>query len=394
MRNLKFQIVLILVVLFSTNILHAQLAEKISIHGFGGWAAGSTDNSNMYLLSSKDVEYSNYNFSLNIAAQPTEKFSIHSQLFWSREKYKQKDGLDYMFAQYYYSLLLTFRIGKVKSPMGLYSEIYDVGTLRPFYLLPVGMYNGPGMFPKSYIGLGITGGFTLSDTWEINYDFISGEMEFPEFRVDMPVFDPVTGMPSFDPATMIPETKSVDSKPIGREVIGVKVSVNSPLLGLNLGLAYMSLDPSISLNDGIQKRIEATISNRLNIVVGHFEYQTDKFSFRSEMYKLSKDIEIMGGYFETSYRFFNNWQLALDYDWFASKKKGIFEKLDVSSSFDHKSIGMGLNYWFNPNLVLKGSVYMIKGNAFAQPEQLLETYFAGNLKEKTNAIIIGTQFSF
>jgi hypothetical protein len=366
--------------------LHAQEMEKLLIHGFGGWATGFSNNSNRFIFSSEDGEYNNYYFSMNITAQPAENLSIHSQLFWSRELNESMVDLDYMFAQYSFFSQLRFRIGKIKSPLGLYSEIYDVGTLRPFYLLPVGMYNGPGMFPKSYVGFGFTGEFLIGDNWTLNYDLIAGEIDFQNFNLEIP-----TG---FDPITHMPIMGKVDFTPIGREMAGFKISVNTPLNGLNFGLAYLNFDPYFFKNNGPRERDEVNVNDRLNMVAGHLDYLTDNISLRSEIYHVAKDMEITGGYFEAAYIFFQKWQFAASYDWFKNETESTQSQTLVNSIMDHKNIGLGFNYWFNLNLVFKIGYYQIEGNGFAQPVLLHETFFAGNLKEKTKVVIIGTQFSF
>ncbi len=47
---------------------------------------------------------------------------------------------------------LRLRAGKIRNPLGLYTDIYKVGTLRPFYLLPNSYYR---LAPESYVGLGV-----------------------------------------------------------------------------------------------------------------------------------------------------------------------------------------------------------------------------------------------
>ena len=39
-------------------------------------------------------------------------------------------------------------------PFGNYTEIYDVGTLRPFYHLPQATYGPTGQIAESYDGIG------------------------------------------------------------------------------------------------------------------------------------------------------------------------------------------------------------------------------------------------
>ena len=68
--------------------------------------------------------------------------------------------LDYAFAEWFVSDALKIRMGRVKHPFGLYGEIFDVGTLRPFYLLPQSIYGPNGFTAKAYNGVGLTGNYT------------------------------------------------------------------------------------------------------------------------------------------------------------------------------------------------------------------------------------------
>ena len=386
MKFSKKNMFFILYLIVGISDINAQVPENISIHGFGGWAAGFSDNNNVFVFATEDGEYNNYHFALNLAAQPSDKLSIFTQLCWSRDIYEKEVHLDYMFAQYMLSSSLKFRIGNLLSPFGLYSEIYDVGTLRPFYLLPVGMYNGPGLFPQSYVGLGITGEFLISKNWEINYDFVAGEMELPEFKLEIPTgFDPITGLPIIEKSNVLV---------IGREMAGAKVSFIAPLIGLKFGLSYMNFDLYSIKNNEPRQQSDEYKNNRQNMISGHLEYITDKVTIRSEMYQVTDVSKAEGGYIEAAYQFYKNWQIAANYDWFENKTESLAEKTIIKSLLNHKSIGLGLNYWFNPNFVFKAGFYKIDDHGFAQPELLYETFFTGDLKKKTTVVIIGTQFSF
>jgi len=365
---------------------YAQVGENISIHGFGGWAYGQTDNDNIFNFATKDGEYNNYYFSLNLTAQPAENLTINSQVYWGQARHEQKMDLDYIFAQYNYLPELSFRLGKVKSPFGLYAETYDVGTLRPFYLLPQGMYQS--IFPKSYVGLGITGEYEVAEEWNLAYDVIAGEMEMNGFYVEIPSeFDYSMGFP-------VPiNFEKIHMTPVGREVVGAKVSLSPPVDGLNIGLSYMNFKFNMRRDGG--EREESFTKNSHYIASGHLEFVTDDISFKSELYQIGKETETTGGYFEAAYTLFNHWQLAASYDWYENTTESTVSRTPHKPALEHKSTALGLNYWFNPNLVLKANYYMIEGNAFAQPALIAMDMMQGKtIEEKTNALIIGTQFSF
>jgi hypothetical protein len=63
----------------------AQSPERFSVQGFGGWAfADMAKDGRWGEIASKDGEYGNYNFAMNLAAQPADKLSIRSQAYWGQ----------------------------------------------------------------------------------------------------------------------------------------------------------------------------------------------------------------------------------------------------------------------------------------------------------------------
>lgn len=61
-------------------------------------------------------------------------------------------------------------IGKVNQPFGISTEVFDVGTLRPFQVLPQAFYGPVGLTSESYEGVGLTGSFPLLNSWHLSYD--------------------------------------------------------------------------------------------------------------------------------------------------------------------------------------------------------------------------------
>lgn len=383
MKTKLLSIYIVVIVLLLVGHTNAQNLDWLKIHGFGGWAFAKTDTNN-YIIGNEDGNWRTSQFALNLTANPYRKLSINTQLFLQSGLKQDNINLDYVFGEWAFSDEIRLRIGKIKSPIGLYSEIYDVGTLRPFYLLPVGMYYGPGLFPKSYVGLGATGNFMLNEKFEFQYDLLYGEMDFQTFKLEMPVgFDPFTG----------PVMGKINFTPIGREVIGGKITILPLIQGLKIGLSYLNMDIWTSRDGGPLTR-DDTIQNRVYITSGHFEYLTDFISFRSELYAINEDIKTNGGYIEAALSFLKNWQVGICYDWYENTTESSVERTIVKSMMEHKSLGFSLNYWANPNLVMKVSYYRVNGNGFAQPDWIHASYFAGILEEKTNVFIAGTQFSF
>ena len=131
--------------LLSAGISAAASIGRVDIHGFGGWAYGKTSNKNQYLRGDENGNYDNVNFSLNINANPYESFFVYVQTGFNEEFGEKEVLLDYAFAEWRLSNLFMLRAGKVKAPFMIYTEIYDVGMLRPFYSLASGIYRQSGL---------------------------------------------------------------------------------------------------------------------------------------------------------------------------------------------------------------------------------------------------------
>lgn len=118
---------------------HAQqdLLHKTEVHGYGGWSFGRTTdnlNTNFFLFAHARGDYFHNEFALNVAAPLTDQLTIVAQPFWHSGHHANQtaSGMEYVFGEWKFSDAARFRVGNVKQPFGLYTEVFDVGTLRPF----------------------------------------------------------------------------------------------------------------------------------------------------------------------------------------------------------------------------------------------------------------------
>ena len=358
----------------------AAMQDAIQVHGFGGWAYGRTDQNN-YMVGTEDGSYSNSYFALNVSASPYEKFSANVQTLWKTTKKGLETDFDYAFAEWAFFDWLKLRVGKVKCPFGIYAEVFDVGTLRPFYTLPPSLY-APGSFAtKSYFGMGFTGVRFLSGGWWIQYDLYGGEFQYP------PIFQPNPENP----------TEEIEVQPNSTDAIGGRVTVSTPVSGLSIGLSTFNGDSGIVVGGVLEESFQM-VSGRHYTNAIHVEYLTDAVSLRAEYARSDKlsgeeDIQMSAYYIEAAYLFLEHWQAALLFD----VQYMEFENMPIPIEIpgDHKEGAVGFNYWFNPNFVLKLSYHYVRGNIFAKPEYTLESVLPGyEMEEVTHLGLFGTQFSF
>ena len=354
--------------LLAATLGHAEdAAEWVTLHGFGGDAYGNTDH-NRYLVASPTGEYQNAQLALAAIASPAERLQISSQLSWKQTPDGTETELDYAFAEWRFSDTVRLRVGRAKQPFGIYTEIFDVGTLRPFYSLPQGVYGPAALVAKGYDGLGLTGRASLGEGWELRYDLYGGGVRLANSAL-APGLDEGEG--------------AAEDVEIIRDVVGARANFETPVHGLRFGASAYS---------GKEEREEQV---RHSVFGLHGEYLAGAWSVRSEyVWHPEKDgPHLRAFYFEAARTFRRHWQPAARYDW-SDTTFSSGEALPAPSLGRHEDLAIGLNYVFNPALVLKASFHHVNGNRFARPDDLEQVLDAGGLLTHTHAVIAGAQFSF
>jgi hypothetical protein len=355
--------------------------STIDIHGFGGWAYGKTDG-HKYSLGRESGEYDNAEFALNVSAKPMEQLSVVAQLRLESGAEDQQAELDYAFAEWRFHDALRVRAGRVKHPFGIYGEIFDVGTVRPFYSLPQSLYGANGFTARAYNGAGITGNVPMGK-WGLEYDVYGGQIEG-----------------DFETPGLLSTAKEYFAEPsitFGYRVenaYGGRLNISTPIDGLTVGASGYSGQAYTDLS-------EVDTAKR-DVYAGHAEYALERFAIRSEWGRLENgnDFSVDAGYIETSYRLGEHWQVAARWDQLditlpgvnLSRLPGIFPQL-----LEHREAALGVSYWFSPSFVVRGSFQRTDGNRFAFPETSKEVMAAlatNSLERKTNMVLVGVQFSF
>lgn len=383
MKKKLFFMLTISLIFFFTAAIHAQpVAENISLHGFAGWGFGITDG-NRYAYASDKLNYDHFVFALNLTTKINDRITFAAQPIWKTigEGNIQTD-IDYAFASYRFGKALNIRIGKVKSPIGLYSEIYNVGTLRPFMILPQSMYGTPGTVQKYYNGIGLAGSVFIKNDWWIDYDVIGGQINLEEMGSS---------------SLMIAPDQKV--RPIVRDMLALRISILPPVSSLKFGIVGMT--GKVEYFDDSSEIAKSMAYGPHYQTAGFIEYITYRLWIRTEYLSFDKwdgkDMTLNSAYFETAVRINKNWQLAGRYDWLNAdfQVQGMSIPDDVSSYTEHAEWAFGLNFWISPNFVIKCSYHQVEGNFFANPGvNLLEAIFGAEYKTTTKVILFGSHISF
>ncbi len=339
-------------------------SSVLSFHGFGGWSFRWSDE-NRHRNSKDSGDWDNTELAWLINARLTQALSVYSQIYFTSGPSPEgiQVGVDSMFGQWKLSDKLMFRIGRVKLPFGIYGELVRVGTIRPFFDLPQGIYGPVGYTTEAFYGIGVSGRLPLLDDWALNYDLYGGQIEAEyaccQLQEDLEEEGEV----------------GVDNGAEGiKNSIGTRVFFETPIRGFRVGGSGFT---GVTDEVGEQER---------RWVVGSFlEYVDDPVLFRAEYAYLRQKPEVTSHAFfvEGGYYFSTHIQGVVRYDFYNAEKAGLSD-----NEAEHRAWGAGINIWLNPNFVIKTEYKLIDGH------RLVQTNESTSLKDKTHFVQAGLQFSF
>jgi hypothetical protein len=346
----------VLLLLMAGTAAAQDTGPRINLHGFGEWSYIRT-NGNEYLGGTDEGEADNVSFGLNVSTEVNDKLSLVGQLaVRSRLRDEPNAELDYAFAQWKVSDALQLRLGRSKHPFGIYTEIFDIGTLRPFFQLPLSLYGPSEIAAQSYDGIGLTGNHENKGGSSWDYDLYAGEI-------------------SFAGSQRVEGNDQTDTEQV-RNVLGGRARFHTTIDGLSFGASGYT---------GARENPEDPSDKPRHVGLGlHAEYAMLPLTLRAEIGSHNEgDEHTRAFYLEGAYRIREKWELAARYDHFAIRADTAGEE-----SPDHRDVSLGLNYWFNSQFVLKLSLHNVQGLAAVTPEN------EADADEHTSAIVFGSQFTF
>lgn len=372
----------------------------LSVSGFGRWAYGRTDG-NAFILGREDGKADNVGLALNLFARPVDRLVVSSQIFFDTARV----NIDWAFGEWRFHDAVRLRAGQVKLPFGAYMEVKDVGTLRPFYNLPVTVYSFADVAAESYYGAGLTGILPALRGFEVSYDVYAGAMwieSSDRFRPAPPApAAPAAASPSTAPQT---HHARIDS------TLGGRLTVATPLRGLTVrGSGYRGQVADL-------QQVQSAGPPGANVYAygASAEYVSDRLEVRSEAFRKAEGRyatrqAARTAYLEVAVRFLEHLQVA------GRLERGRYHVAETAvgpgayrippSLRRHDELAVGLNCWFDRNMVLKLSHHWIEGNRFAAPEtpwtQATTNGTAGPgdpvdlvYPARTRMLLVGAQFTF
>lgn len=358
--------------------LHAQGApDAVEVHGFGGWTYGRTDR-NYFLAGHPEGDFRHVFLALNLSRRIDDKLSIQTQGEIHETHEATEVELDYAFADYRLGDQLSLRIGQVKHPFGIYTEVFDVGTLRPFIALPQAFYGPVGFAGESFKGVGATGTAELG-AWTLAYDAYAGGNDLKRFDAAEQFY-----------RGEVPHAEGEEfEQQSNRDVIGGRIVLQTPFRGLSFG--------GSSYTGSVVPTPQDPATTRHSVVAGQVSYRSNAVTLESEVgHSVRPGQErVTGGYVLGAYRLTPEWQVAMQHDRLTSRFPGADVTAAPSLQF-HRGTAVAVSRWVSRSLAVKTEYHYVSGNRLAMPhpDQLPAVIAASALPGTTQLFQFGAQFAF
>ncbi len=385
--------------LFSVPIQAAPIGDRVELHGFGNWSFGDTDG-NDYLLGTEDGSYDHIGFALNTIANVTENLTVSSQVHWSHFGEEDEVELDFAFASWKFSDGLRFQIGRIQQPLGIYSQIYDVGTLRPTTFLPQSVYGPAGMVAEGFRGLSFSGNHR--GNWGVSWNVYTGEVGLEVAQSFALLAEgarsDIEALTARFVEAQAGEFRDSEEDLAIADTLGFRFELQAPIEGLSFGVSAYAGRPKSEDEVGDAGELEESSWGDHLVVGAHLRYQSRNWSIATEYFKRDEDeFTIDSSYLEVAYRFTEEWQAfgRLDYTDLDFEPLGFTIPQGTTTLSEHQDLTVGVGYWFDANFVLRAELHFVEGNLFAHNNKtLILDSAAGTLEADTTLFQFGASFSF
>lgn len=400
MKKVNFILFLVLFC-FSISVFSEDILEKFRINGFLSQGYIKTTKNN-FLPKSKangSLEITEFGFTLN--TDLSDKLRVGFQLL-SRD-YGDVGNfnivLDWTFADYHFSDLFGIRVGKIKTPIGLYNEGRDTDTLRPMAMLPQGIYDDHKRdIAVAYNGLGFYGDIPLGFIGDFEYHMFYGTVSHNSDAIYMRYITNIAN--SLYPATgiLFPKLEMTTDSFYGGRVIW-----NTPIDGFRIGGTYLNYEATI---EGLNNSSDIGSWQHKNWFVLSTELVIGNLTLASEFSEMPIDIKLLNfpiltnqatqsWYVQASMIFGEKLTISGLYEeYYANKndKKGSYFVQRGMPDFLgwRKDIGAGIRYDINFNWSFKIEWHRIDGAAL-----FLSVYNnISEIEKKWDIFIIKSSFNF
>lgn len=240
----------------------------------------------------------------------------------------------------------ALKIGRLNIPLGIYNEVRDIGTVLPFFNLPVSFYTGVLSSAETVDGLSLEHTFGARSQWPVEVDLYFGGWDTFQQQVH----------PDADFNLVNFEARAEDG-------IGVQLWLDTPIQGVRLGAGSLTwlLDGPLSVPGTKDRWHSYHLSVDVNL---------EKFMFRGEVRSWDFDLDF-GSFLNLGASLparaeRDGYYLQLGY--WVTPKIGLFGQLDdvaldndvgIFADVDdfHHDLALSLNYRLESDLLLKAEFH-------------------------------------
>lgn len=314
----------------------AEAGVKIGIHGYLTQAYAQSDGHQIFgITEDGTADYRTAALQIRADISPKDTFVVqfsHERFGESRiQEIKDDVELDWLFYEHRFGET-ALKVGRVQIPFGIYNEVRDVGTLLPFYRPSHNFYGEVAYSSETVDGAVLSHTFSLGDAWRLEADLHYGDWEF----IQRDFF-----------------TSAYSSAKVN-DSIGVELWLDTPVPGLRFGAGAMQYDvqdpASPTPGPATWKAYHVSVAGDFDRFAVHGEYKGVDIDFAKLALgyvhlgvNLTSKISLNGQKDFGDFKAPGLSKIAIDDDWIA-----------------------GLNYAFNPSLVLKAEHHWDEGGFYVE----------------------------
>ena len=339
---------------------------------FGIPTSGSSDYRNLALQFRYDIDPKN-NLIVQIAHKRLGKHPAQSEA--------DDVELDWGFFEHHFSPEIFLKFGKVQMPLGIYNELRDVSVLLPFYRAPSSVYS-ESRASGEYVN-GIVFGYStkLGKDWRFRSDVFAGQWSWLEWLLIAPILSNELSV----------KLGTVDIE----KAFGSQAWLMTPIDGLRFGFSGYFGDTENGLSELLSGIKAPSLTSYLFSVEGDF----DRFLVRAEdniISVVNSPFYMNSYYVQSGVNIWSNFVLNAQYevvdfkDFIVTYDLGIVPLGKKISRKIHEDFGVGLNYTFSSNIVIKLEVHSTNG--FFVEDQFTTPYLPDALRTRYAILSLATSF--
>ncbi len=167
----------------------ADVTEKLKIFGYLTQAYGESDRGSIQGATeggTTDLRKIAIQFRWEISETDTAVVQLAHERRGNDFLFPKHDELevDWAFYEKMFTPTATVKVGRLNVPLGIYNEVRDVGTLLPFFNLPISFYAGVLNSAETVDGVSLTQTIAPRSDWSLEVDLYYGGWDTFQQQID------------------------------------------------------------------------------------------------------------------------------------------------------------------------------------------------------------------